>query len=1048
MKQKVLKKIKGFTLVELLAAIIILAVILLIVVPNVVTAIEDARKNTFTKSAKGLVNVVERQYTSDLRAGVNPAGEYIFTNGEIVSDKTLDFSGKKPNNGRVIVRADGSSAMAVHDGVWCVMRGFNRQDFVRIKQGYEHCNVFDDPADVVVTTPEALCLINNTCDRFEIPEGYTSADVGNVIPIASKADLEAIDQTTEHVFATGTIFEKTVAAGDRMNRTYLMVSNVDLLGSFSSLGYYVDAADKRAFEGKFNGNGYTISNGVINEPANEGVGIFAASINATIHNVNIENLSVTGYRFVGGLSGISQLDNMNNIKFNGTVQGEIHTGGIIGSLAYFTTLSNSFVQGEIIGTNIVAGGIIGYNNGGTLLDSISEATVTSPGRAGGAVGDCLNNCIVENVEARGDVNGGYISGGFAASSTSGSEIRNSKAIGNVTGFGPTMYGLGGFIGMIADAKVIDSYSTGKVFVDKPSLTTQLVGGFSGTVQENGESINNYTTGDVEIIADNIQWTGGFNGGLANTGGTILNSYAKNNIILRPTTLVHLAAGFSATNASGNVSNSHFEGDLTISSSTGGADYVGVFIGSIQEGATTLNSYSKGNLNVDTVTLRYAGGFSGLVSISNVENNYFSGNLRIKTSGNGERIGGFAGNVGSGANISDTHAIADVDIETGSGLGYSGFAGVLLGSPLTVDNSYSKGTLNVKSNTGQISGGFAGHLQGGSVITNSHTNVNIFSNAPRTGGFIGNSNNGSLSNSYATGNVIGVDEVGGFAGRLEGGSTLSNSYSTGNATGQNFVGGLVGDVAVATITNSHSTGSVIGDEKIGGFAGVSHHGSLISESHSTGNAEGNFSVGGFVGSLEIGASITRAYATGNVNGGNEIGGFCGTAFYEANITDSYSTGSVMGGNYVGGFIGLSTTSDMAEPDSGTTISRVYSTGNVSGNDYVGGLIGSLYNVEGLSTVSNAYALNNSITRLSGSSTNFGRFAGFKTASFTQLSNNYANQNIVFNGITKTLDKGTNTLDGADITLVDAKKQATYTLNGWDFTNIWQINENVSFPTLKF
>ena len=38
------------------------------------------------------------------------------------------------------------------------------------------------------------------------------------------------------------------------------------------------------------------------------------------------------------------------------------------------------------------------------------------------------------------------------------------------------------------------------------------------------------------------------------------------------------------------------------------------------------------------------------------------------------------------------------------------------------------------------------------------------------------------------------------------------------------------------------------------------------------------------------------------------------------------------------------------------------------------------------------------------------------------------------------------DGADVSLLNAKKEVTYTSNGWDFTNIWHIYENISFPYL--
>ena len=54
-----MKKRNGFTLVELLAVIVILAIILLIAVPNVMGIIEKAKKDSYCSTAKMAYNAVE-----------------------------------------------------------------------------------------------------------------------------------------------------------------------------------------------------------------------------------------------------------------------------------------------------------------------------------------------------------------------------------------------------------------------------------------------------------------------------------------------------------------------------------------------------------------------------------------------------------------------------------------------------------------------------------------------------------------------------------------------------------------------------------------------------------------------------------------------------------------------------------------------------------------------------------------------------------------------------------------------------------------------------
>ena len=59
-----MKKNKGFTLVELLAVIVILAVILVIAVPQIMSVIESARKGSIESTAKLIAEGAEREYTN------------------------------------------------------------------------------------------------------------------------------------------------------------------------------------------------------------------------------------------------------------------------------------------------------------------------------------------------------------------------------------------------------------------------------------------------------------------------------------------------------------------------------------------------------------------------------------------------------------------------------------------------------------------------------------------------------------------------------------------------------------------------------------------------------------------------------------------------------------------------------------------------------------------------------------------------------------------------------------------------------------------------
>ena len=222
----------------------------------------------------------------------------------------------------------------------------------------------------------------------------------------------------------------------------------------------------------------------------------------------------------------------------------------------------------------------------------------------------------------------------------------------------------------------------------------------------------------------------------------------------------------------------------------------------------------------------------------------------------------------------------------------------------------------------------GALAGGNsgTITQSYSNGTVTGSgeANDTGGLVGYSV-GAITGSHSGGAITGL-YVGGLVGVSNStGSTVSNSYSTATVTGVedpegdiSSAGGLVG-YNVGSITDSYAAGSVAGASQsaAGGLAGFSD--GTITQSYATGAVTGGDGgiIGGLVGTNDgddgLG-TITQSYATGDVAGGaaSSAGGLVGLNY--GTITQSYSTGPITDGSggYEGGLVGKNS----GDPSDGT------------------------------------------------------------------------------------------------------------------------------------
>ena len=257
-----------------------------------------------------------------------------------------------------------------------------------------------------------------------------------------------------------------------------------------------------------------------------------------------------------------------------------------------------------------------------------------------------------------------------------------------------------------------------------------------------------------------------------------------------------------------IENSYATGPVTGT----GQDYVGGLVGR-GSNSNINNSYATGPV----VGRRYAGGLVGKAAYSEISNSYAEGPVTGES-----KVGGLVGGTYD-ATIENAYATGKV-IGSGTGGSYIGSqAGGLVGEAVfdtTINNSYATG--DVMGGYTSV-GGLVGSVNKGPTISNSYATGSVESSANGVGGLVGtlqsDSGSSTISKSYATGPVTGVDKVGGLVGSVSNSSTtIENSYATGEVTGKDYVGGFAGDVTYSTINNSYAIGSVTGDSNVGGFVG--------------------------------------------------------------------------------------------------------------------------------------------------------------------------------------------------------------------------------------
>lgn len=333
---------------------------------------------------------------------------------------------------------------------------------------------------------QVLWFEGTTENRFQGPSWEELTGTPAAI---SWVDIETVDDLLALAKATD---------AETLGKNYRLKADLNLKDTpFNGIG-----SAGQPFTGMFDGQGHTISHVTVNAPEGENVGFFNVIKGATIRDLKLVDVEITGKTNVGGLAGSTQVQldssdlskNVANLiggcSVSGTVTGTKNVGGLVGlnegktdpkTLFSIASAVDKCAANVTVNGKEMTGGLVG-KNGGTITKSSSGGTVKGDTTTGGLVGDSSGDIYDSHTSCT--VAGRSHTGGFVGFSDGA--VQNCYSIGGVSGTDYT----GGFAGVISRAENV--VSAGQVtIVGTP--TQGYNGGFAGKLYGMVAGLDNQIT---------------------------------------------------------------------------------------------------------------------------------------------------------------------------------------------------------------------------------------------------------------------------------------------------------------------------------------------------------------------------------------------------------------------------------------------------------------------------------------------------------------------------------------------------------------------------
>lgn len=245
--------------------------------------------------------------------------------------------------------------------------------------------------------------------------------------------------------------------------SYVLANDITLSQEWIPLG-----TRATPFTGTLDGAGHSIK-GLKISTAAENLGLFSFTQNATVKNLRLPNVMITGYKQAGAVAGQAIQSKIDQVFASGIITGYDHIGGIVGDVrgdagaGKMTEVTNCLSTVGAYSSTHQAGVLVGWINAGIITNNLILGSATAPGNGAGGIAPILDNGTAE-------ITGNIIAPAFVSGYGSADNHRTHAVLGFVNGSGSVYSVVDNYYSTASEF-----YESGTLVADPTTLDPDLQG---------------------------------------------------------------------------------------------------------------------------------------------------------------------------------------------------------------------------------------------------------------------------------------------------------------------------------------------------------------------------------------------------------------------------------------------------------------------------------------------------------------------------------------------------------------------------------------------